>query len=419
MPVHHSGKPQNADAGGSPDAFPPPTNEDVRRKLDRLQSKNPDFIRIRTVLSTSQGRPIEAATLTDPDVPDIDKQHVLIVAGQHGNEESARLVALGVMDYLLSSDGKPLLKRQKFVVLPNLSPDAAAQDSYETPQGIKPNLDHAPTGPVSNEAKALEIVANELQPELYVDIHARGLAGCSHDMVLFPPSRPYTEDEMLLHATAREMALHGERSGIPHLVHPLTWPGWGGYDLDQPSSTLWMYRQFKSMVFLTENSEHNEHSYPEKTRLRSGVARLKPLLAMGNRRYPSLYYSGYPCAMAVGMFNAGIVAVGADAAARRKSRVQIWKNESQFEKVAPVIPERDGLKVMRIDYQGQPLTAGAGVQVRVAGKVLLKSVTFNGRKLKSAESDGFYTWHDKHTTFAVASVSQLTPGEHEVVFTFQ
>src|SRR5690606_13678923 len=102
-----------------------------------------------------------------------------------------------------------------------------------------------------------EMVANELMPEVYVDMHARGYSGASFDMVLFPPAKSYTEDEMLLHAIAREMAREAERSGIPNMVHPLTWSGWGGPDLNQPSSTLWMYRQFKSLVFLTETAEHN------------------------------------------------------------------------------------------------------------------------------------------------------------------
>ena len=60
--------------------------------------------------------------------------------------------------------------------------------------------------------------------------------------------------------SARAMAAEGEKSGIPHVVHPLTWPGWGGHDLVQPSSTLYMYRRFKSLVFLTENAEHNDGS---------------------------------------------------------------------------------------------------------------------------------------------------------------
>src|SRR5690606_17130656 len=106
----------------------------------------------------------------------------------------------------------------------------------------------------------------------------------------------------------------GEKSGIPHVVHPLTWPGWGGPGLDHPSSTAWMYRQYKSLVFLTESAEHNELAYPPKMRSAAGVHRLRALLELGNRRDPRLYYRGYPCQCVVGMFHAGAVAIGKTAA---------------------------------------------------------------------------------------------------------
>lgn len=410
--------PRPIEPSAPPADRPFPGSDEVSDHLQRLQHRHPDLVQLRLIGTTEKGRRIEAMEVTDPASEARQKQHVLIVAGQHGNEETARLVALRLLDYLVSSDASPTRKRQRIVVVPNLSPDAADLDSYTTPAGIKPNLDHAASGPVSPEAKALELIANELQPELYVDMHARGHAGCSHDMVLFPPTRAYTEDESLLHALAQEMASHGERSGIPHVVHPLTWPGWGGHDLDQPSSTLWMYRQFKSLVFLTENSEDNEHAYPERMRVRSGVGRLKPLLATGNRRDPRLYHPGYPCAMAVGMFHGGLVAVGETAAARRQSRIDLWRASTSFE-LSAQIPEKLGTRIMQLTYRGETLRSGVGVQVRVAGKVLPRAISINGRPLQQREADGFVTWQDKYTTFAVASLPELPAGEYEVAFQFQ
>jgi hypothetical protein len=400
-------------------ALPGPDNRAVTHRLATLAQRYPEYVSVRTVLETAEARPIEAVTITDATADDADKQRVLIVAGQHGNEETARLVALKLMDYLLTPDARPILRKQKIVIMPNVSPDAAVRDTYETPAGIKPNLDQGPSGPVSPEATALRTIAEELMPEVYVDMHARGHAGCSHDMVLFPPSKPYTEDEHLLHEIAGAMAAEGERSGIPHVVHPLTWPGWGGSDLDQPSSTLYLYRRFKSLVFLTENAEHNTFAYPEKMRATSGVNRLKPLLALGNRRNPHCHYSGYPVTPAVGMYHAGVVAVGQTAAERRTSRIAIWRASAGFAKLSIAIPEKPLLKTMQVDYRGQAIATGVGFQVRVAGRVLLRSVSVNGKKLKAAEVGGYYTWQDKHTTYAVAALPSLKPGEHEITFTFQ
>src|SRR5690606_16671700 len=154
--------PTNSSSSGEK-VIPGPGNEEVLQYLADIQSKHPDLVNVRTVLHTeTDHRPIDAVTLSDPAFPDEQKQHVLLVGGQHGNEESARLMALSAIDYLLSPEGRPLLETQKVVVMPNVSPDAAARDAYDTPTGVRPNLDHAATGPVSNEGRAVEIVANEL-----------------------------------------------------------------------------------------------------------------------------------------------------------------------------------------------------------------------------------------------------------------
>ena len=89
-----------------------PTSAEVRDRILLLQSRHPDLLAVRTVGHTAEGRPIDAVTLSDLRYDDVDKQHVLVAAGQHGNEESARLVALKLLDYLLSPDGQPLLRRQ-------------------------------------------------------------------------------------------------------------------------------------------------------------------------------------------------------------------------------------------------------------------------------------------------------------------
>jgi len=311
------------------------------------------------------------------------------------------------------------LKKQVIAIMPNVSPDAAEHDTYETPAGVKPNLDYGPAGPTCPEAIALAKVAEQLAPELYVDMHARGHAGFSHDMVLFPPAKPYTEDEHLLHTTAAMMAVEGEKSGIPHVVHPLTWPGWGTSDLDQPSSTLHMYRKYKSMVFLTETAEENDQSYPAKMRAASGLNRLKPLLAIGNRRHPKLYHNGYPVSVVVGMFHAGAVAIGETATDRRASRLDIWRNAAGFNSLAPVFPEQQNIKTLRIDYTGATITQGIGFQVRFGRRLLVKSVSVNGRQIDAGKTDGYFSWHDKHTTYVVAALPTLQAGKHEIVYTVQ
>ncbi|MEX0774816.1 MAG: M14 family zinc carboxypeptidase [Phycisphaeraceae bacterium] len=391
-----------------------PDSADVRAHLLRLAKRHPRLMELRTVMTTAQGRPIDAVTVTDPTVHARHKQHALFVAGQHGNEESARLIALALLDHLLSPAGRLTLRRQKIVVMPNVSPDAAENDSYTTPAGIKPNLDHGPDGATSPEGKAVETIARELEPELFVDIHARGHAGCSYDMVLYPPTRVYTEDDNLLRAIAAEMAKAGARAGVPNITHPLTWPGWGSDDLNQPSTTCFAYRQFKSIVLLTETCEHNDVAYPASLRAKCGLARLTTLLAWGNRRHPCFSQSGYPCGLAAGMFWCGAMAVGADAAQRRRSRIELWQHVGGFKTLAPVLPEDAAKKVVKIEYDGPPLKHGVGILMRAAGRRQVKSVRADGRKLGRGAVDGYQSWHDGPSTFVVAALPTLAAGEHRI-----
>ena len=135
-------------------------------------------------------------------------------------------------------------------------------------------------------------------------------------MVLFPASRPYTEDENLLDEIA---AYDGGRGEIRNPAHrpSAQLAGLEPAGAVPVSSTLHLYRRFKSLVFLTENAEHNEVFAIRRGCASSGVGRLKPLLALGSRRHPSLQHTGYPWPMVAGMFNAGVVAVGTTATVRR------------------------------------------------------------------------------------------------------
>ncbi|MGB2823460.1 MAG: M14 family zinc carboxypeptidase, partial [Phycisphaerae bacterium] len=272
-----------------------PTPSEVEAHVLRLRRDHPRLVRVDVAGVSQRGRPIYAATVTSPAAGDADKQHALIVAGQHGNEESGRMLALATLDWLVSRAGGETRRKQKVVVMPCVNPDGAEADTHLTPSGVAPNLDHGPGGAVSPEGIAVERIADALEPELFVDMHARGYAGCSYDMVLYPGTKVYTEDDHLLHAIAAEMAAAGEKAGVPQIAHPLTWPGWGGDDPDHASTTRYAYRRFKSLVFLTETCEDNSGSYPAADRIASGMAKIKALLAHGNRRHPKLYYSGYPC----------------------------------------------------------------------------------------------------------------------------
>jgi len=396
-----------------------PTSAEIEEHLKTVAAGHPGLVALEKVTDSGEGRPIYAVTVTDPNQPDDDKQHALIIAGQHGNEERGRLIALRLVDWLVSDDGAETRKKQVVAVIPNVSPDATELDTKTRPGQLRPNMDHGPDGATTPEGQAVETIAERLQPEVFVDMHSKGGSGCNFDMVLYPWTRAYTEDDNALHQLAAEMVAAGEKSGIPHVTHSLTWPGWGGMDPDEPSTTLYAYRRFKSIVLLTESTEHNSIAYPVEMSASAGLARIKTLLSWGNRRHPKLYYPGYPCQLALGTSYLGQVAVGATAAARRASRVAIWRNADAFQNVRIEVPEHPDHKVIHLDYDGPTLEAGLGVQLRTAGKRKLKAVTCDGQRMQPSQTDGYYTFEDDITTFTVVAMTPFKPGRRKIVIDFE
>jgi len=392
-----------------------PLSADVEAHIKQVRKAHPDMVKVTNVIRSVEGRGIWAVTVTDPDVPDRDKQNVLVVGGQHGNEESGRLVALALIDWLVTGAAAGTRRKQKIVVMPNINPDSAETDMHANAIGIQPNLDHDPTkGPKTPEGESVEIVARKLQPEVYVDLHACGGMGCSTDLVLYPRFRPNTMDDYFLHVIADDMVAAGERAGIPQSTFCLSW--WGVEPFESPSSTAWCYRMFKSTVFLTENTESNTYAYSVRDRARAGVAKLKALLKWGNGRYPKLPYPGYPCMIVGGTFNKGVVAVGKSAAARRRSRVDIWRNIDHFRRVSCLLPEPPKDKTIRIEYTGPRLSHGVGFQTNIRGKLTVDTITLNGRSLKQSE---YMSWSHGPATYLLVIMPVLNKGKYEIQVSYK
>jgi hypothetical protein len=111
---------------------------------------------------------------------------------------------------------------------------------------------------------------------------------------------------------------------------------------------------------------------------------------------------------------AGVTAVGRTAAARRASRVALWKNADGFESLRVAAPEEAALKRLSFVYKGAPVPEGAGLQVRAAARMDVESVTLDGRALGLSETDGYAFWHDGCSTFVVVVLPRLEPREYVV-----
>ena len=391
-----------------------PTGPEITARLRELKRRLPQLVKVRTLATTKRGNPVEAVTITDPGTPHSQKQHVLVLAGRHGNEESGRMQALALMDWLVTRAAAETLRKQKVVIMPNVNPDAAEIDSYWNPDGINVCAELTKRKKRCPEDRAFEEVVRELQPEAVVDLHCKGHAGWSFDMVLYNEPRKYTEDHNVIAKVVDDMVTAGEKTGAPHMSHPMSWPGWIG-----EGAIAYCYSTFKSLALLTETSESNTHRPSEEARVRTGLARLQALLKWGNRKHNGLYYEGYPFSLVLGSCHAGIVARGTSASARRRSRVEVWQQADHFERISQANPEKEKDKEVTLVYTGPPIPSGLGVQTRSRGRMQVDSVRFNGRRLRESETNGYVSWQDHCSTHVIASVPRIEKGNHELRIVFR
>lgn len=384
-----------------PPAALPPDNAAVLAHLRACAQMHPSRVRLVTGRST-EGRRLCGAILTDPDRPAADKQHALIVAGRHGNEETGRMTALALIDWLLSPGGRATLRHQVVAVLPNVNPDACARDGYRHPSGPDVGGDLDTDEPLA-ESQFLDRIAQRLQPDLLIDLHAMGHVGCTYDMTLFPEPRPYTEDDNLFHQVATTMCEAGERAGLPHLSHPMRW-----WDAVDTGICARYYGQMKTLAMLTESAESNTVNHPLALRRRSALAKVKAALALGQRRHPKLLHAGYPTALVIGSYHLGLVALGRTASIRRRGRVALWQQRDHVVHVgSDGMPMADRHKCYRIEYRGPPLAHPLGLQVLVRHGQGPRQVTLAGKLLPPT---AISTWRYQGMTCVVVALPTLTTG---------
>lgn len=382
-----------------------PDHAHVVAELESLAAAHPQRLALRRA-SSSEGRPLLAAVLTDPGTPAADKHHALIVAGRHGNEESGRGIALALLEWLLD-DGRELLAEFVITVLPNANPDACACDGYRHPTGpdVGGDLDQADPLP---ESRFIEALAEAHPPDLVMDLHACGHVGCSHDMALTPETRPYTEDATTFLLTCEAMCGAAQRrTGIPQLHHPMRW-----WDANDHGICARYYRRYKALAILTETAESNATAHPWPLRIASGLAKIQRGLEQARDRHPRLPQAGYATDLVLGGFHLGLVAIGCDAAARRTSRIAIWRRADDLTTLgADALPEDDLRKRIAIVNDGPAIAAPIGLQLQLRHAHAPRRLLVDG-----ALTPPVATWRDGPSTLVVAPLPQLRSGRTVVEF---
>jgi len=101
-----------------------------------------------------------------------NKPTLLLVAVQHGNEQSAKEAALLLIRDLALGDLKPLLKKINFLIIPQANPYGNWFDQRRNEQSLDLNRDHVKLE--APEVKAIHRVFRTWMPEVTIAVHEKG-----------------------------------------------------------------------------------------------------------------------------------------------------------------------------------------------------------------------------------------------------
>jgi hypothetical protein len=100
------------------------------------------------------------------------KPTVLVIASQHGDEQSGKEAALQLIRDLALGSLKPLLKKANFLVVPQANPYGNWINRRQNEQGLDLNRDHVKLE--APETRALHAVFRAWMPEVTLDVHEKG-----------------------------------------------------------------------------------------------------------------------------------------------------------------------------------------------------------------------------------------------------
>jgi hypothetical protein len=317
--------PTSADYG-SP-VWPP--FEAVEALLRRWAREHPDRMRLDALTRSAEGRAVHAVRLTDPSVDDCDKEHALLTCLHSGVERSGTTALLCILEWLLSDDAlaRETLRRQVVVGVPVAHPDGYVHGYHGNVYGP-----WAFTGPQDPrhmpEAMAIKGLMDLYQPELHADLHGMSLDFAKYAM-LENSGNPYSNLGLRCHN--REIVRLMDEAALAE-GYPSDWQEsdseqvfWGP-ELESMGLKLWEGRPRVYAAVYCHNLYHTLLSASEVNWERSGLLRHRRLLRVGNETWPGEYYAGYPTRVMLSNQHQMITAYGSTAAARRRSRVEIWNS---------------------------------------------------------------------------------------------
>ncbi len=130
-----------------------------------------------------------------------EKPTLLLIASQHGNEQSAKEAALWMIKDLAQGELKPLLKKLNFLIIPQANPYGNWSNQRANEQDLDLNRDHVKLE--TPEAEAIHRVFRTWMPEVTIDVHEKGddyyrvSIGCVSNLNISPELQKFSQETIL------------------------------------------------------------------------------------------------------------------------------------------------------------------------------------------------------------------------------
>ena len=129
------------------------------------------------------------------------KPTFLLTASQHGNEQSGKEAALGLIRDLALGELKPLLKKMNFLIIPQSNPYGNWLDVRENEIGLDMNRDHIKLE--AEGVQAIHRIFRAWMPEVTMDVHEKGddyyrvSIGCVSNINIQPTFEEFSRNILL------------------------------------------------------------------------------------------------------------------------------------------------------------------------------------------------------------------------------
>ena len=159
----------SADSG---DLLSYPSLPELDSFCGELQTGFPGTVALEKAGHSVQGRPIWLLTVTDQDTSDEDKQRVLMVGQEHGQERSASLALLELARWLVTPEAAEIRRKQSVGLMPVVNPDSWEDLRFNNVNDVNLYADYFLDGePTQPESRAVADVLARMQPELFCSLH--------------------------------------------------------------------------------------------------------------------------------------------------------------------------------------------------------------------------------------------------------